>query len=575
MSPQEQLKRIHDQLQKAADAKARERRDADRAAISTQIGQYLGAVMQPLKEAVTEMRRMTSSHERMASHMASMEMPEPVVNVDLSTLELPKPNITVNPIIDLADIKMPSEMDVKGWIGIMGYDRGLLTNPIPVQLRDASGNPIKLFENLTQIVGGGGGGNHVIVDSMPSISVVSSGNSSISLVNSDGTYYNSDNPLPVSFSSSTQPVIQVSGAVNSVNILQVGSNAVVVGTGYQDNALRVVHATDAIVSVNIVSGATGGTQYDDAGNAEPGTGGLSMARDSAGSVYSLRLGSGTSETALRVVQAADAIASVSVVSNIAALDVKQVSGSADSVNVMQIGGNNVVVGTGYQDNALRVVQATDAIASVNLAQTLGSATVVGTGYQDNALRVVHATDAIASVNIVSSATLTVTGSLTSSVVVGSVVGDAIDDGSAPVQMGGIARTANPTAVTGGDVVKASMDDVGRLLSRPVQVRDLLQTSRVALTTGTETTLLTGVAGVFHDLIYVMAANNSDAATYVDFRAATGANIQFTIQVPANGTAGVSLPVPLPQDVAADTWTADMPDITGTTVTVSALFSKEV
>jgi len=52
---------------------------------------------------------------------------------------------------------------------------------------------------------------------------------------------------------------------------------------------------------------------------------------------------------------------------------------------------------------------------------------------------------------------------------------------------------------------------------------------------------------------------------------------MSIQVPANGTAGVSIPVPYPQS-ASDTgnnWTADIPDITGTTVYLSALFSREV
>lgn len=547
MTPQEQLDFFKRQLQTAADEKARRRHEADRNAVFQQIGQYLGAALSPLKEAVKamieaskDMKRISASVER----ISDINIPTPEFTVDMS--QVPPPKVAVNPIIDIPDMKFPSEMNVHGFINLMGYDRGMLLNPLPVQLRDAGGNPIKLFENLTTLISGGGGGGfrHVLVDNLDEVSVtVTSGtNTTVSLVNADGTYYDSDNPLPVSFSASgTSQVLQVSGAVDSVNILQIAGNPAVVGSGYQDNALRVVHATDAIVSVNIVSGATGGTQYDDAGQADPGTGGLAMARDSAGSVYALRIGSGTSETALRVQMATDAIASVSIVDT-ATLDVKQVSGSIDSVNVMQIGGNAVVVGTGYQDNALRVV---------------------------------HATDAIASVNLVSATTVTVTGSLTSSVAVGPTVADEADDGNAPVQIGGIARTANPTAVAANDVVKATFDKIGRQIIRPVQVRDLINTAYVSLTTGTETTFLAGVASTFLDLIYVMGTNNSDAAVTVDLRSATGGGIVTSIRIPANGTAGVSLNVPIPQNVAADTWTADLPDITGTTVTLSALFSREV
>jgi hypothetical protein len=126
-------------------------------------------------------------------------------------------------------------------------------------------------------------------------------------------------------------------------------------------------------------------------------------------------------------------------------------------------------------------------------------------------------------------------------------------------------------------VKASFDDLGRQLTR-TQVRDLLSTAYVSLTTGTETTLLSATAGFYYDLVYIMGANASDAVATVDIRGVTGGNILMTLVVPPYGTAGVSLPTPLPQtgsDGTGNNWTADMNDITGTTVYVSALFSKEV
>jgi hypothetical protein len=113
------------------------------------------------------------------------------------------------------------------------------------------------------------------------------------------------------------------------------------------------------------------------------------------------------------------------------------------------------------------------------------------------------------------------------------------------------------------------------VARPINVRGSLATAYVSLTTGTETTLLAGTAGEYRDLIYLMGANNSDAAVSVDIRDVAAGNIQTSVRIPANGTAGVSLPVPIPQSETGNNWTVDMGDITGTVVTLSALFSKEV
>lgn len=170
--------------------------------------------------------------------------------------------------------------------------------------------------------------------------------------------------------------------------------------------------------------------------------------------------------------------------------------------------------------------------------------------------------------------VTVSGSISSTVVSGTTTSDAIDDGSAPIKTGGIARTANPTAVAGGDTVSASYDKLGRQLTR-IQARDLISTAYVSITNGTETTLKAGVAGSYLDLIYMMGTNNSDAAITVDIRAVTAGNIQTSVRIPANGTAGVALPTAIPQDETGNNWTADLPDVTGTTVTLSALFSKEI
>ena len=294
-----------------------------------------------------------------------------------------------------------------------------------------------------------------------------------------------------------------------------------------------------------------------------------------------------------------------------AVPVIQVTGSVNSVNMLQTAGNATVVGSGYQDNALRVVNATDAVTSVYANNPFGQ------GDAATALRVVIAGNSDASVaatqvgtwNIATVTTVTgvtnsvaasiidsggigysgsnplpitgnvnVNGALNSVLATGVTLQDASDDGDAPVKIGGIAIIANPTAMSaGGDRVSARFDDIGRILTRPVHVRDLLRTAYVTEDEIQEVTLLVGVASEFHDLVYVLAANESSAAINLDFRQTTGGTIQMSLEVPATGTAGVSLSVPIPQDHADATWTVrnSASDNSNTVYSVTALFSREV
>lgn len=555
MTPQDQLKQLMATLQKNADANARARQESDRNTSLVQIGRYFSAALQPIKEAVEEMKRIGSSLGILSSRLNSLEIPTPEVTVDLSTLRIPEPKITVKPIVDISSIKMPDEMNVKGWVGFMGYDRSFLTNPLPVQLRDASGNPVKLFENLTQAIGGGGAGKHDFF----TIKGFSA--------SAYADYVNSDNRLRVSVETggsgltdselraSAVPVSQVSGANWSVFVTgSTGTVAVSIvdGTGVEYDGSNPVPVT-------IVSGSSAGTEYADGATKATPTGTLAMGDtgEESGNIWALAVGGGvTGSSVLRVVHVTDVATSTNVINTVTVsatdLDIRNLVDASDSVSAYQVSG------------AIWSVQAHTFAQNPSGVQ---AAVRMGVGSETSAMRIVHAADAVSSVYV--------TGSSGTTVTVGPTVADAADDGNAPVQMGGIARTTNPTAVAGGDVVKASMDDIGRQLVRPVQVRDLLATAYASLTNGTETTLATAAAGTYLDLVYVMGTNNSDAAVTVDLRAVSAGNIQTSIRIPANGTAGVSLPVPIPQDETGNAWTADMPDITGTTVTISALFSKEV
>jgi hypothetical protein len=252
---------------------------------------------------------------------------------------------------------------------------------------------------------------------------------------------------------------------------------------------------------------------------------------------------GDAATALRVVIAGNSDASVTATQGANGWETRQVSGAVDSVII-----NDTA-------KALDVKQVSGDVSSVIVNSVLVSIEQKQvSGFAD-------------SVYIIGSSGTTTT--------VGDDVADAADSGSAPVKVGGVARTTNPGKVADGDRVSMSMDAVGRQINRPLQVRGLMATAYATFATGTEATLLAGVAGAYLDLVYIMLSNNSDAAVSVDIRAITAGNKVMTIQVPANGVAGVSLPVPIPQDETGNNWTIDLPDITGTTISASALFTKEV
>lgn len=139
-----------------------------------------------------------------------------------------------------------------------------------------------------------------------------------------------------------------------------------------------------------------------------------------------------------------------------------------------------------------------------------------------------------------------------------------------------AMTTNPTSVADGADVRPKTDDIGRALSRPVQVRDLMATAYVTETEIEEVTLLSGAASTYHDLVYVFGANESDAAISLDLRATKGGNVLMSISLPANGTAGVAPTVPVPASDVGASWTVKnkASDNSNTTYSVTGLFSKE-
>ena len=458
------------------------------------------------------------------------------------SVSIPQPKVHVTiPPINIPEVRMPDEMSVKGWAELIGVFRDK-NNPIPVQLRDGKGNPINLFENLTTLVSqGGGGGKHDF------FTVKGFSQSAYAeLMNADGRLKvsmesGSTGLTDTELRATSVPVEQVSGSMWSTAVKEIfGSTITALLNG--DNRIP-------------VSVETGGSGLTDA---------------------ELRA------SAVPVIQVSGAANSTNVISTVGLTDtqlrassvpVEQVSGSSWSTNVLSTVG---LTDTQIRATSLPVEQVSGARWSTEATQS-GTWTVAVSGTVASTGAYLLNGDGTYRDTMPISGPVTVSGAISSTVATGPTVADAVDDGSAPVQGGGIARTANPTAVADGDVVKSSHDDLGRQLMRPVQVRDLVVTAYASLANGTETTLLAATAGSFHDLIYVMGANNSDVAVTVNIRPVLAGNIIMTLRVPANGTACIVTPVPLPQS-ASDTgnaWTADMGDVTGTTVYLTALFTREV
>ena len=142
-----------------------------------------------------------------------------------------------------------------------------------------------------------------------------------------------------------------------------------------------------------------------------------------------------------------------------------------------------------------------------------------------------------------------------------------------VKLIGQARTTNPPAVLDGQRVEIITDDIGRQLTRPYQVRDLIQTAYASLTTGTKTALRAGISGAYLDLMQISCYNNSDAATVVTLT--DESTTIRTIPCPANNVTHINYQIPIKQSATGVGWYVDMPDITGTTIEVTAEFIQEV
>ena len=155
------MKILREQIDRFVEDARRKRNDKDRQFLMENIGVEIGRNLMPLMKTLADNTRLNKEDFSdlvlyLKEELAKIQIPIPEIIMP----DIPQPKVTVNmPPIKIPEIRMPDEMNIKGWVNLMGVD---LNNPLPVQLRDAKGNPVSLFDNLTQIIGGGGGLDRVV-----------------------------------------------------------------------------------------------------------------------------------------------------------------------------------------------------------------------------------------------------------------------------------------------------------------------------------------------------------------------------------------------------------------------------
>ena len=534
MEPKDLLKRVSDALGQKANEKNAEKSqlENERRQLVTSIGNDIAESLRPYMERMVEKSQVTKEDLKQALSEVQINVPESTVHIP--EIKVPQAQINVNvPEIKLptfnvppANIQYPDMMRV----GIDGVDH---KRPLPVMMMGPDGKPFSFSVGL----GGGGKSDFFTVKGITNtIGIVS--------INPDGSPAGAGS---VASSVSVSDIFSTVGA-NVVNPdgrikveLPTGSSSLT-DTELRASHLDVQQLSGAIDSVFVTgsSGTLATNMVDSTGVAYSGSNPVPITWVSGAGVSTQVNISDSSGVGYSGSNPLPVTGSVTV------------SGSITSTGAYLLNGDGT-----YRDSMPitgTITGITNTIAVLNIDSG-------GVGYSgSNPLPV----------------TL-ISGALTSTIAVGSVVADAIDDGSAPVQSGGIARQTNPTAVSDNDVVKSTHDDLGRQITR-MQVRDLVQTAYATSSTGIETTLLTATAGTFSDCIMLTATNASTSAVQVDIRNTSGGNIVHTFYIPATtGPVGWTPPVPWPMDATGNSWTFDVAgsDVSGTSVYVSGLFTKEV
>lgn len=137
--------------------------------------------------------------------------------------------------------------------------------------------------------------------------------------------------------------------------------------------------------------------------------------------------------------------------------------------------------------------------------------------------------------------------------VGNVAAGSSDSGN-PVKVGGVAKTAIPTARSDGQRVDFIADDVGRQVVCPHQLRDLCSDQHTIITSTTAaTTVVTADASHMLDLTDLILTNLSSTGSEVQLLDDDGTTIRASWYVPANDSRGMVFATPFKQTAVNKTW----------------------
>lgn len=148
-----------------------------------------------------------------------------------------------------------------------------------------------------------------------------------------------------------------------------------------------------------------------------------------------------------------------------------------------------------------------------------------------------------------------------------------------IQQGLRAATANPANATGGNLVAPMGDHAGRQVITPGQIRELvgIQTTTITASTAETTIITAGGAGVFNDLSSLIISTTDAAVATITIKDATAGTTRMVIDYPYVATATnvplvIPFPIPVPQAVAANNWTATV-SVNAGTIKITAVFIK--
>lgn len=137
------------------------------------------------------------------------------------------------------------------------------------------------------------------------------------------------------------------------------------------------------------------------------------------------------------------------------------------------------------------------------------------------------------------------------------------------------RSTSQVAGGHSEIVDLRVDKVGRTITTPYQIRELLFTASATLTRGAETSLITGNGVNYYDIVTITGANTSGIAQNISFRFGTAGSVVDRLTIPITSTANKQYVVPLSASevdqsiTAQNTTQADLSD-SPVTITITGL-----